>query len=225
VKHATLLTGIVRSVERELATVYRFSPRAEASNHLVDRHTIQASLGDAASQLPEWQARGGVWLLGDDPDLFIGIHIDDSVTSTLAAADPLTRLSSDNLDAFCVVVEEVSHFHMIINRASDGRGVSKLELECQGELDKLLVAALLLQRQSGHAHVTALARTLFDAAAVVSQQTGLYEAATRYAARWWYTAATPDAHLAPEALNQLRAQYKAPLAEKLTAPMHLKKAS
>ncbi len=224
-KQPTPLTGIVQSVERELAAVYRFSPRAEASDHLVDRDVIQASLGDAACELPEWQARGGVWLMGDAPDLFIGIHIDESIAATLTAADPLTHLCSDNLDAFCVVVEEVSHFHMIVNRVSDGRGVSKLELECQGEIDKLLVAALLLERQSGHAHVTALARTLFDAATIVSHQTGLYEAATRYAARWWYTAATSDARLDPAALTQLRAQYKAPLAEKLTAPMHLKKAS
>lgn len=224
-KFSTPLAGIVQTVERELAAVYRFRPQAEASDHLVDRAMIKASLGDTASDLPEWHARGGVWLLGDAADLFIGIHIDDSVTETLAARDPFTQLNSDNLDALCVVVEEVSHFHMIINRAGEDRGVSKLELECQGELDKLLVAALLLERQSGRAHVVALARTLFDAATIVSGQTGLYEAATRYAARWWYTAAAANDRLSPEALNQIRAQYKAPLADKLTAPISLKKAS
>ncbi len=217
------LNEIVASVERELATVYAFAPVAAATDHLIQRDDIHKTLGDTAKEQPEWHARGGVWLSGDESDLFIGIHIDDAVTEHLTEHCPLTRLASHNLDAFCVVVEEVSHFHMILNRV--GRGVSKLELECQGEIDKLLVAARLLERQCGRPHLTALARVLFDEAHVVGADTATYEAATRYAARWWYAVTSGDDRLTAAIITSLRSQYKTPLVEKLAASVSLKQAS
>lgn len=219
---AAAFATIVATVERELAEVYAFTPKANAIDHLVDRPTLHMTLGDDAKTKPEWDARGGVWIAGGAEDLFIGIHIDGVVSAHLAAHDPLARLANHNLDAFCVVVEEVSHFHMILNRV--GRGVSKLELECQGELDKLLVAARLLERQCGRPHLTALARLLFDHAQVVAEDASLYEAATRYAARWWYAAAQ-DERLSADVIAQLRHQYKTPLVEKLAASRSFKQAS
>ena len=98
----------------------------------------------------------------------------------------MNELSDANLDAFCVLVEEVSHFHLIVNRAEAKLPVTKLELEWQGEVDKLLLCALLLQKQSGDPHVLPLVRRLFDEALIISDHNRQrYEEATRFAARFW----------------------------------------
>jgi hypothetical protein len=124
--------------------------------------------------------------------------------------DPRAALTDANLDAFCVLVEEISHFHLILNRAQAGLEVTKLELEWQGEVDKLLVSGLFLERQSGQSYLLPLARKLYDLAAVTAVDDQLYEEATKYAARFWFQLAK-DADLrldSPRLRDRLRQAYR-----------------
>lgn len=184
------LRPVIRTVEERLARYYGFSPLATAEAHLVTRNELVHTLGDDVRAQPEWLARAGVWLVdeGRGPnELFIGLHLSEELQDRLAQHDPTAQLSDVNLDAFCVLVEELSHFHLILNRASAGRQVSKLELEWQGEIDKLLVCALVLQEQAGDPHLLPLARKLFDASTITaSEELDRYWEATRYAARFWF---------------------------------------
>ncbi len=203
-------------VERRLADFYGFVPLAEAKNHLVSRVELAKSLGSSVEALPEFQARGGVFLQESaaTDDLFIGIHYDDAIGAKLEVHDPLARLDNDNLDEFCTLVEELSHFHLILNRQKQNRGVSKLELEWQGEVDKLLMSATLLEAQAGKFHLSPLARKLFDDAIIVSEDYELYWQATRHAARFWFAAASRNEGLSPRLREILRQSYQAPWTEK-----------
>jgi hypothetical protein len=131
----------------------------------------------------------------------------------LAKASPLAGLDNVNLDAFCILVEELSHFHLLLNRVDAGRPVTRSELELQGELDKLLICARLLKRQSGDYHVVALARTLYDRAEIVAADPEPYVQATKYAARFWF-AASEDGPDDPQVKERLRALYNADWTEK-----------
>jgi hypothetical protein len=169
-------------------------PQAQIANHVLTRSEIIGCLGSYAETHPEFQDRGGVWLIPttDAEELFIGVHFDDSIRKSVTDNNPLQRLTAENLDAFCIVVEEVSHFHLIINRAKSGLEVSKLELESQGEIDKLLLAALFLEKQIGDGQVVQLARKLYDEAAITAVDTELYWQATKFAARFWFEQARND---------------------------------
>lgn len=184
------LAFVIRSIEDRLSRYYHFSLLAGAESHLVSKEELYNALGQEATKQPEWNSRGGIWMLGDDsnPDhLFIGLHINDDVAGVLSKYNPIIKLSNTNLDAFCVLVEEISHFHLIANRASQNLQVSKIELEWQGEIDKLLISAMLLEEQSGDPHVLQLARCLFDEASITSDHDfKRYEEASRYAAQFWF---------------------------------------
>ena len=69
------------------------------------------------------------------------------VATTLDRSDPREGLHTDNLDAFCTVIEEVSHFLFLAFCARVERGVTRLELELQGEVDKYLTTRLTFPSQ------------------------------------------------------------------------------
>lgn len=216
---SNILSKTVSEIEQQLASFYGFALRVSASDHLVTKKDLLASLGPTVATQPEWQARAGVWLLSGDEaskdDFFIGIHIGDEIAESLAIADPRQGLDNSNLDAFCVVIEEISHFHLIVNRAIADRQVSKLELEYQGEIDKLLVCAMTLSQQAGDPHLLPLARLLYDQAIICSSNTTLYWEATKHAAQFWFDALRDHNTLTEELRGQMIALYHAPLEHKV----------
>ena len=55
----------------------------------------------------------------------------------------------ENLDALCQIIEGVSHFVMLAERARTERATSHLELEMQAEVDKYVVLAAATARREG----------------------------------------------------------------------------
>jgi hypothetical protein len=207
------LASLMTAVEDELSAYYGFPLLAASAGHLITREDLRAALGERAEQTPEWQARAGVWVVPDAEQAFVGITLDAPLTDALAARDPRAGLANDNLDAFCILIEELSHFHLLLNRMTAGRPVTRSELEMQGELDKLLICARTLKRQSGDYHVVELARTLYDTAKITAADAEPYIQATKLAARFWFRRAedSPDAAAVRASLQAL---YEADWAEK-----------
>jgi hypothetical protein len=219
---ADRLRGLLESIEETLAAFYGFDLQARAADHLISTDeliTVLARVARSAHPI----GRAGVWLIPEaDQTLFIGINIAGSIADTLERDDPTALLSDTNLDAFCVVIEEVSHFHLLLGRAARGLGASKLELEWQGEIDKLLVCGAVLQRQQGRPHLAALARRLYDHALCHHDDTDLYWQATKHAARFWQEAISLGAGwesplASPELQKILRRLYTASWTDKLHA--------
>ncbi len=74
-----------------------------------------------------------------DESLGLGIYFRPEIGRTLDALPESSHWNGQQLAAFGVAVEEVSHFHYVAHFAPKGRGVSQLELEFQGEIDKFLL--------------------------------------------------------------------------------------
>lgn len=177
---------LVARVEARLAQYYDFLPQALVANHLVTESELVRSFGDSIRKTPEFKARAAVYFSqtqGDD--LFIGLLVEPKIIEKLERFNPEVNLDDRNLDEFCILVEEVSHFHLLLNRASSQRGVSKLELEWQGEIDKLLITSILLKEQYGDKHVEPLARKLYDTAKIIAEDFELYWQATKFASHFW----------------------------------------
>ncbi|MEM1034476.1 MAG: hypothetical protein AAGN82_29330 [Myxococcota bacterium] len=105
------------------------------------------------------------------------------------------------VDDFCQVVEGVSHFVLIVERARRRLATSQLELELQAELDKfLLLAGLDLAPATRRRFVWSHRRVFGDAVFRHPEGTergDRYRLAHRLAARWcWRLGRT---HLAPPA--------------------------
>lgn len=57
----------------------------------------------------------------------------------------LPRLESSNLDPICQIIEGVSHFVYVTERAQQNRTTTQLELELQAEVDKYVVLAASIE--------------------------------------------------------------------------------
>lgn len=67
-----------------------------------------------------------------------------------------------DLDELCQVVEGVSHFVLLVERARRALPTSQLELELQAELDKFALLATLDTQPASRSRFVALHRRLFD---------------------------------------------------------------
>ena len=95
-------------------------------------------------------------------DVELSVFLDAALLARLDAADPLTALHDDNLGDFCIALEGVSHFVHLIWRAEQARQTTRFELELQAEIDKFLLASLLLRAQRAMLAPPALHRALFE---------------------------------------------------------------
>jgi hypothetical protein len=213
---------LVRDLEKEISSFYDFELQAHAHEHLIDRQSLEKLLPNK-----KFTHRAGVvFEKSQTSEFFIGIFFDESLFPSLNQ-DPREKLTNLNLDSFCVLVEEISHFHLVLNRACDSRSVSKLELEIQGEIDKLLFSSLILERQSGKSQMEALFCTLFDMAKIQNINYDLYWQATKLAARYWENIirgqkSGENPFTLQELQKHMRMNYRLPLSEKFhfSSPHH-----
>lgn len=130
------------------------------------------------------QNRAAVFLLKENDQTFISIYFSQDIQTVITRNNPRSQLNHRNLDAFCVLVEEISHFHLLLTRALHLQQAREVELEWQAEIDKLLVAHHLLEQQNGDNYANYLFKILFNETNTVLQKTS-YQDANLYAQRFW----------------------------------------
>jgi hypothetical protein len=180
---------LVDHVEQLLAGYYGLTPGIRASNFLQLAHVGSNQLGAENLEGHNRRAltsRGYVTALIEDDEVYMAIGLDKAVLTALSDANPMQGLANSNLDALCVLAEEISHFHVLAQAIATQTQVTRLGLEVQGEIDKLLVAALMVHAQTGHPHMLPLARLIFDYAEITDGSYLGYQMAHRLAARTWY---------------------------------------
>ncbi len=180
------LKDIIHQCEQMIAKYYGFEISTPFIDFIVSENDIAYSTNETKSNL-----KSGVFVIENktEDEVFIGACLDEKITENLAAMNPLVVLNKENLNAFCVLVEEISHFHLLVNRAKAGLGVTKVELEWQAEIDKLLFSAEILRFQSGKTHIVPLLKLIFDQCEIIeSPDKPLYIQANKLAATFWYKA-------------------------------------
>lgn len=73
--------------------------------------------------------------------LSLGIYLNPEVHRQLGSlTNQLGAWTGGQIAAFGVAAEEISHFRYVVHNAPQGRSVSHLELELQGEIDRFILA-------------------------------------------------------------------------------------
>jgi len=94
--------------------------------------------------------------------LELSLYLDEPTVHELAKNNPFKCLNQDNLNAFCLVAEGISHFVYLIWSATHNRTVSQLELELQAEVDKYILCASMLANQANGKLPANLCDLLFE---------------------------------------------------------------
>jgi hypothetical protein len=148
----TAVPGLLVDVQRRLEAFYALPPLAPVTDFLMSE--------EDAAVLPGGGNRTLVTQDGDEVSL--AVVLDRGLQERLSQRDPRVRLDEANLDPFCALTEEVSHFVYLAFCAQASRSVTELELELQGEVDKYLSAVFLLSAQNEGAVSRRLRALLFQ---------------------------------------------------------------
>jgi hypothetical protein len=174
-------------VQRWLMAIYRLDLPLRAERFLLT--------GVAAQRLlPAGSPRSGLAAIEEGEDLWLGLYL-----------DPRDRPDADT------VVEETSHWVCLVWHAAQGRPVSRLQLELQGEVDRYAVARLRGRDGLRHFRDFRWVRGLEEATR------DRYETAHRTAYRYCRFLAEryPRQADVPGLLAELRSFYRASAQERL----------
>ena len=99
--------AILHEIENELTACYGFVKELSAIDCL--------NLSIEAETLAQAGQNRATTLVYQDPahdELQLGLYFQNDIMENLTLNNPTDSLTHSNLDAFCVVVEELSHFHL-----------------------------------------------------------------------------------------------------------------
>jgi len=213
----------IAKLQRQLERLYDVSAGHDVEDFLIHDPALADRLEDnpAARRIPE------KLLLHETPDgVDVALYLEQALVHRLRADDPTERLHAGNLADFLVAVEGVSHFLYLVWSATHDRRVSLLELELQAEVDKFVLAALLIAH-ADHGRVPAgLHRLLFDAPGfdpgLDAELAARYRTANDYARR--YCAWVQQRYLARRGeagmMSELRRFYRLSHHDKLSRIRH-----
>lgn len=210
----------IAKLQRCLERLYDVSISHDVEDFLIHdvRLTGRIENNPAARQIPE------KLLLHETEDgIDMALFLEEALVERLRQDDPTERLHAGNLGDFLVALEGVSHFLYLAWSAAYERRVSLLELELQAEIDKFILAAMLLARGKGGSFPASLHRLLFDDALLDPKlDAGLrerYRDANAYARRYcvWLQRRFMTTGRAPGMMSELRRFYRLGHHEKLSS--------
>lgn len=210
--------GLLRELQLLLGQVYDADPGQDVRDFVVTDADLLAHL-TAGSQ---GRAVDEKLVLVEAPDgLEMALFLDAAVLTRLAAADPRTELSQDNLEDFWTALEGVSHFNYLAWNAGFDKAVTLLELEMQAEVDKYVASRALLAAQPATPLRRRLLERLFGQTTLLPdlspEERERYRRASELAARYcrvlersWH-----PARFEGDMLRELRTFYRASQSRKL----------
>lgn len=171
------LDDILGLVQAHLHAIYR-TLAPDVRQFRVDSDQLDVLVGEDQRPADEW-----VLVRESEDGLDLAVWIDEDHLERLATASHPATAVEECLRAFCAVVEGVSHFLLLVERARRREPLTLLELETQAEVDKFVCASLHLPGQELELH----ARIFRDSdlqPGLAPEEAARYREAGRLAAGW-----------------------------------------
>ncbi len=210
----TKLKQLTARIERILAEYYGFEIVLSASDCLL---TLEQGEPEAAP--------AGEMLVAQEDDLYVGLKFTRSTVEQAVIYEELDPFTSRRIAALLVIIEEVSHFHLLTQRAQFDLATTRLEMEWQAEVDKLIVLPELVGECGarvvlrGLRHFIVLGFKLRDGLSL--EDSLRYREATYYFEQFWQEKLAPQISHGvdfgmrePAVRGKLRELYRLPWSEK-----------
>lgn len=210
----------LKRLQHRLQDIYELSIDENVDDFLITDPALAAELceatmpGDCGERL----------LLREDTDgLNVSLYVNAAVIDGLAAGQGAHAAIIEDLHAFCLALEGVSHFLYLVWHASHDRSVSLLEMELQAEVDKYVVIREVLGGVKRALPAPGLIHRLFRSAgyhaALGVEEQRRYRAANRCAERYCRRLESEyyGARSRGELLKELRRFYRLPGRDKVLA--------
>ncbi|MFK7886052.1 MAG: hypothetical protein AB8G16_04230 [Gammaproteobacteria bacterium] len=206
---------LIGALQRTLETIYDVRSPVQVDDYLVCDEAVAQRLDPAGRTNAE-----KLLIRSDNEQVELALVIARDSLLRLERDNPLRALSDSNFRDFCLVLEGVSHFTYAACNAALNKRITLLELELQAEVDKYVVASLLLRRQHSVPQHRALWRRLFDRVGYADTLSRVelerYARANRAARRFCRRLQRPHDVAMPR-MATLRRFYRMPKLAKLAA--------
>jgi hypothetical protein len=173
---------ILKQLQELIGGIYDVNVAHDVYDFLVtDREALPAA------------ARGGTTdeqliVAAESDAVGVSLYLDAALLERLRQADPMVRLTEENVADYWTALEGVSHFMYFAWNTGHDKTVSLHELELQAEIDKYVASYLLLKRQFPDRFPAELLRILFERTRIDPQLANgrehLYRAASRHAEKF-----------------------------------------
>ncbi len=135
------MKSTISKIDLALKSLYNLD-----SPHAAEDFLVSTPLGQSPKEAPP----AALYVAppsGAEDTLSLGIYLNPDVHSQLGnLPNGPTEWTRSQFAAFSVAAEEISHFRYVVHHVPAGRGVSQLELELQGEIDRFLLAHFALKQ-------------------------------------------------------------------------------
>lgn len=130
------MLSAIQTIEKALKEIYQIDSSYKVEDFLQSLDT---------------KTQEGLLLIHDESEkrdeISIGVHLGEKTREALATYPNWGDLwAPDQVSAFGVAAEEISHFHYLLFHSTQGRQVSQFELELQGDIDRFLLTYFSLRR-------------------------------------------------------------------------------
>ena len=207
----------LRAIQESIASVYETPVDFSVEDFLI---TDLASLG-RTPHTQTYNTPETLYVQETEDNLDVSLFIDKEVIEFL-----INRSSVDNWDfnaikGYLFALEGVSHFQYLIWNAERKKSVTLFELELQAEVDKYVLASIMIAKQRDGCIPKDLYGYLFDAVSfrteLTPQVASRYRDANHYAAKYCRALKSefPWQHNQQDFLTEIRRFYRLPQNEKV----------
>lgn len=135
---------LLNKLQCELEAIYAIELQYRVHDFVIDDPQLVSLLDNSpnARDIPE-----KLLIHQDGDNVDIALYLDSQLIKRLEQNDPTEQLHNHNIHDFWLALEGISHFLYFSWNVSYERQVSLLELELQAEVDKFILAALLMEKQ------------------------------------------------------------------------------
>jgi hypothetical protein len=135
---------LLNKLQGELEAIYAIELQHRVHDFVIDDPHVASLIDNSpnARDLPE-----KLLIHQDGENVDIALYLDSGLIKRLEENDPTEMLHNHNIHDFWMALEGISHFLYFAWNVEYERPVSLLELELQAEVDKFILAALLLEKQ------------------------------------------------------------------------------
>lgn len=147
----------LKRIQRHLENIYEVDVPHDVDDFLVTDPYLLKCVGDTSADVDE-----KLLVLQEGDEVELALYLKQEIVEHLKEDNPTDRLHAGNITDFCTALEGVSHFLYLTWNAGYDRGVSRLELEMQAEVDKYVSTAMLFGSQDDGKVPQQLYTWLFD---------------------------------------------------------------
>lgn len=153
---------LLKKIQQQFETIYQLPRDLSIEDFLINQETLER-LKVQPGSLPNALNHKGLMLLFPEGDeLRLAIYLHKHIMNNLHKHNPILGLNEKNINAFCTMAEEVSHFLYTTWKARYSIQMTMLELELQAEVDKFIICTFYCLNHESRVNSLPLKELLFE---------------------------------------------------------------